>query len=265
MYYEKKSDKVSYLAIPAPSMPKLHLHNEVEILINMHKDAKTYVYINSKKYLLNFEDAIIIMPGQIHTTEPINDGLFMLFTFPAEYIPRLNNFLQNKVPENPLFNLNKTDTRHIIYEFWNLHDQVCNIEQPHIVSSLIVGYMNVLLSQLCHKLKFVDINTDTSLCNRVIKYLSENYTENVTLTELSENMNVSPTAISKIFNSSTGITIPSFLNWLRVSTAADMLSTTNENITEISAKVGFGTIRNFNRSFLEIFGVTPSNYRALHK
>ncbi len=265
MYYEKKSNKVSFLAIPSPSKPTLHLHNEIEILINMHQDAKTYVYINSKKYLLNYEDAIIIMPGQIHTTEPIHEGLFLLFTFPAEYIPRLCNFLQNKVPENPVFNLRETDTHHILYEFWTLHDKVCKMEQPHIASSLIIGYMNVILSQLCYKLKFTDISTDISICNRVIKHLSENYTENVTLTELSKKMNISPTAISKIFNSSTGITIPSFINWLRVSAAADMLTSTKDNITEISGKVGFGTIRNFNRSFLEIFGVTPSNYRELHK
>ncbi|MEE0945438.1 MAG: AraC family transcriptional regulator [Acutalibacteraceae bacterium] len=263
MYYEKKTQKTILHVIGALSGPKLHLHNEIELIINMSPDSKANIYINSTKYELNFNDAVLIMPGQIHTSENLSDGLYMLFSFRPEHIPHLTKFLTNKVPENPIFNLHDTDTHHIIYEFWNMHDQVMYME-PHIIESLIIGYMNVLMSQLCYKINFVDIGSEFNLCNEIINYISENYDNNVTLKDISDFTKTPHTVVSKTFNSSTGMTIPSFLNWIRISNAAERLVSSKENITDIAISVGFSTIRSFNRSFLDIYSVTPSVYRKQH-
>ena len=139
------------------------------------------------------------------------------------------------------------------------------IDTKHMRSSVIIGYMNLLMAHLYQKLNFIHIDNDIALVKKIIIYLTENYTEQITLKELSDTLKTPHSVISKVFNSATGITIPSFLNWVRASAAVDLLSSTNLTITTISFNVGFRTIRNFNRAFLDFYGVTPSMYRNLHK
>lgn len=266
MIYELKTKRIEYMALPTLASPSyIHFHNEVEIVINMGRGALANVYINAKKYSLqNQGDAIIVTPGQVHSYETLSEGLFMAFIFPAEYIPRLNKTLLTMQPTNPNFNLKDIGVESIIMDFWKMHGDL-PAHVKHVRSSAIIGYMNVLMAHLYYKLDFVEVDNDNSLVSKIVLYLTENYKEQITLKEISEHFKIPHPVISKTFNSATGITIPSFINWIRVSSAAELLITTNQNITEISSSIGFRTIRNFNRSFVDFYGVTPSEYRENHK
>lgn len=266
MYYEKKSRRLEYIAHRTLSFPSssLHFHNEVEIVVNMGKGAKVNAFINATKYpLYNMFDAIIVTPGQIHTYETVKEGLFMTFIFPAEFIPRLQKVLLTKHPSNPMFNMKELGLDQIIMDFWEMHGALPKPnEVKHVRSSVIVGYMNIIMAHLYYKLDFTESDNNSELLQKIILYLIENYTEQISLTDLSEIFKIPQPVISKAFNTITGITFPSFLNWIRVTAAAELLTTTNETITAISNKVGFRTIRNFNRTFIEFYGATPSKYRA---
>ncbi|WP_346344303.1 helix-turn-helix domain-containing protein [Gluconobacter cerinus] len=48
---------------------------------------------------------------------------------------------------------------------------------------------------------------------------------------------------------------------LRISRACNLLMTTKDPISVISAEAGFSNLSNFNRVFLEEKGVTPRRYR----
>ena len=52
-----------------------------------------------------------------------------------------------------------------------------------------------------------------------------------------------------------------YINSLRVSKACLLLTDSDMSITAISDKVGFSTIRTFNRAFLRQTGKSPSDYR----
>ncbi len=262
MFYEKKTKKLEYMALPRLAPPSfIHFHNEVEILVNMGSGAKANIYINAQKYCIeNLFDAVLITPGHVHSSETLSEGLFMAFIFPAEYVPKLYNTLMTKQPTSPFFNLKELGVDNILMDFWTMHtDAPANVK--HVRSSVVVGYMNLLLAHLSYKLDFSPVSSDISLVNKVVHYLTENYGEQITLKEISNTFGISHPVISKAFNSATGITIPSFINWIRASAAAELLTTTDETITAISGSVGFRTIRNFNRSFVEFYGTTPSEYR----
>ncbi|MEE0945437.1 MAG: AraC family transcriptional regulator [Acutalibacteraceae bacterium] len=265
MFYEKKSRNLEYMALGTLVQPSyIHFHNEVEMIINMGRGADANVFINTKKYSLsNYMDAIIITPGQIHSFETLHKGLFFAFIFPAEYIPRLQNVLTNQCPENPFLNIRDIGAEEVLMDFWSRNGQL-PADIKHLRTSLLVGYLNILMSYIYLNLNFVDANNNSDIVKKVIVYLTENYTEAISLTDLSEKFNLPSSLISKQFNASTGITVPSFLNWLRVSKAAEMLATTSYTATVISNAVGFRTIRNFNRSFAEFYGITPSQYRKTH-
>ena len=214
MYYEKKTDKVKFSALHFLSGPLLHLHNEVEIIINIGKGALADVYVNSNKYRLNPDEAILIMPGQMHTTDTLSDGLFLLFNFNVEYTPYINKFLLTKRPENPVFNLTETDTKHILYEFWKLHDELRHTEpfNENLIQSSVLGFVNSFMAKLCTKMNFIDSGNDIELFNKIINFINQNYSEQISLLSIAETLNVLPSTVSRVFNSTTGITVPTFIN-----------------------------------------------------
>ena len=78
---------------------------------------------------------------------------------------------------------------------------------------------------------------------------------------MEEELHLSKYYISHLFGSKIGTGFNDYINALRVSEACRYLRRTNKSITEISALVGFGTLRTFNRAFFKQVGMSPSEYR----
>ncbi|MGW6355068.1 helix-turn-helix domain-containing protein [Streptomyces sp. NPDC055092] len=57
---------------------------------------------------------------------------------------------------------------------------------------------------------------------------------------------------------------PSHVNQLRTETACRLLATTELPVTEVAARSGYQNLSNFNRRFLELQRMRPSEYRAAH-
>ena len=58
-----------------------------------------------------------------------------------------------------------------------------------------------------------------------------------------------------------GVGFNDFLNIVRVQKARQIVEFTNQPMTEIAYYCGFGSVRNFNRVFAEVFGCSPSKLR----
>ena len=56
-----------------------------------------------------------------------------------------------------------------------------------------------------------------------------------------------------------------FIRSIRLKRAAQLLVGSQYNVVEIADKVGFNTIKYFNRYFKEEFGMTPTQYREANK
>jgi len=66
---------------------------------------------------------------------------------------------------------------------------------------------------------------------------------------------------SRNFLAVTGHSFVEFLNRIRVGQACSMLYASDEQITAIAQEAGFKNLANFNRHFLKVKGMTPSEYR----
>ncbi|MFB7758639.1 helix-turn-helix domain-containing protein [Streptomyces sp. NPDC056121] len=51
---------------------------------------------------------------------------------------------------------------------------------------------------------------------------------------------------------------------MRTETACRLLATTELPVTEVAARSGYQNLSNFNRRFLELHHMRPSEYRAAH-
>ena len=118
------------------------------------------------------------------------------------------------------------------------------------------------------KFEIYDIETqgkkDRAL-RRVTEYINENYCNLLTLDTIAEHTNLSRYYISHLFKELLNTTFINYLNELRLSRAALLLSTTDTPVIEVAGKSGFNNISNFNRAFKMYYGITPSKYRKTER
>lgn len=97
---------------------------------------------------------------------------------------------------------------------------------------------------------------------RIISWMEENLEkESMSLTLLSEKMEMNPAYISQLFKKELGIGYHAYLNQMRVEKARKYLTEGRESITAVSEQVGFNDYRVFTKVFKSIVGVTPSQFR----
>ncbi|MBL0728593.1 helix-turn-helix domain-containing protein [Piscinibacter sp. HJYY11] len=79
--------------------------------------------------------------------------------------------------------------------------------------------------------------------------------------EAAAELGLSESRFSRLFRRATGNTFTDFVNRVRINRACHLLMETDRRVTHICYEVGFNNVANFNRRFLEIKGLTPSEFR----
>lgn len=99
------------------------------------------------------------------------------------------------------------------------------------------------------------------LINASIKFIKENYKQQVGLQEAAQHLNVSETHLSRLFKEIVKINFLTYLNTYRINKSIDLLINTNENINEIANKCGFVTPGYFAKLFKRLLNTTPTKFR----
>jgi AraC-like DNA-binding protein len=108
----------------------------------------------------------------------------------------------------------------------------------------------------------VSFNTSNSRrVSKACKYIEENLSRKITLSEVAELVNMSDSAFSHFFKKKTGISFITFVNNLRVAKACELLIYTSLSASEICYDCGFNNKSNFIRIFTQRKNMTPIEYR----
>jgi AraC-like DNA-binding protein len=78
--------------------------------------------------------------------------------------------------------------------------------------------------------------------------------------EIAAALGMTSPAFSRFFKTAMGQTFVNFVNILRINEACRLLSGA-QPITEIAMECGYQNISNFNRQFLALRGINPTEYR----
>ncbi len=105
----------------------------------------------------------------------------------------------------------------------------------------------------------------SSIVLKVMNYIAENYTLDLTITDISKALFVSKAYLSQVFKRETGMSVYKYLINYRIEQAKMQLRETEAFIYEISEKVGFHEFRHFSRTFKELVGFSPTEYRKLYR
>lgn len=104
-------------------------------------------------------------------------------------------------------------------------------------------------------------DTDAA-CRSAIKYMKENLERHITLAQLARFTGYTPNHFSAIFKRAVGHAPISYFNLIKMQAACQMLDSTDMNINQIAAKLGFEDSYYFSRLFTKIMGMPPTAYRT---
>ena len=96
----------------------------------------------------------------------------------------------------------------------------------------------------------------------LIQYVTENLRDDVTLSGAASELGYEYHYLSSLFNDCFDMNFKSFVNLLRYDAACRMLSDKGKDVTTVALECGFGSVRNFNRVFKNMSGLTPREFRS---
>ncbi len=97
---------------------------------------------------------------------------------------------------------------------------------------------------------------------RAKDFMQRRYAEPLTMPEVARHLNMSPSTFGKMFKREAGLTFTQYLARFRVEKSKAMLVNPSHTIRIIAFQSGFDSISQFNRSFRQYTGMSPSGYRA---
>ena len=92
---------------------------------------------------------------------------------------------------------------------------------------------------------------------RIVSFMSENICENLTLSDIAKDNNVSVSYLKLLFSNYAGISPKSYFNQLRVRHASDLLKA-GIPVTEVSDKMNFSSPNYFSSFYKKHTGISPS-------
>ena len=97
-----------------------------------------------------------------------------------------------------------------------------------------------------------------------MRFIETNCTQQLTLDQVAEKVNLNRTYFSSLFKQETGHNLPSFISNCRIREAKRLLKESSLSVSQICFAVGYNDVRYFSANFRKSVGVKPSAYRALH-
>ncbi|OXU14153.1 helix-turn-helix domain-containing protein [Sedimentisphaera salicampi] len=118
---------------------------------------------------------------------------------------------------------------------------------------------------------FIELVHDTANSRKIsqirpaTEYIDQHYKQQITLSDVAKASHLSPSRLAHIFKEETGMTIVDYITQARIEQAKNLLLSTNMNCTEICFDVGYNNQSYFTRTFKELVGLTPRQFRSVNR
>ena len=233
-----------------------HLHHQIELAFVT--EGKTRAWVDNHSYEMGAGDIIVVFPNQVHRFETLEREQYVLLKFSPDMLPELVHTF-HKIPSSNLLSGAANDP-HLAFLIENISNTYYG-NAPY-KEAILRGYLLSFFGHLLQKMTLVEAQSgDYHVLGTILNYCISHTAEPLSLDILERELHVSKYYISHMMSAKLRMGFNDYINSLRVSNACKLLRKTDLSITEISERVGFNTLRTFNRAFSKQTGTTPREYR----
>lgn len=123
----------------------------------------------------------------------------------------------------------------------------------YLLQDVVESFMSAMFNQL---------DKGNSHIRRALGYMSEHFSEPMTLETVAEQVGLSAGYFSSLFHQVVGVSFREHLCSIRVEESKRLLTSTNYSLTDIALAVGFTDQSYFCKVFKRIVGMTPGKFRS---
>jgi transcriptional regulator GlxA family with amidase domain len=135
-------------------------------------------------------------------------------------------------------------------------------ETALMIAKLLVMYLKRPGGQSQFSIKLREQSADDSRLSGLLKWLDENYKEQMNIEKLAEMSSMSLRTFNRCFKSDTGLPPAKYIEYLRLEKSLEIMEKTEKSFEETAYESGFTSPEQFRRAFIRRYKVTPSEYRS---
>ena len=121
--------------------------------------------------------------------------------------------------------------------------------------------ISMIANDLTHKIDSYNHKSLSSKLNKAIAYIKNNIGGQITLSDVSEAIGLSPNYVSAVFKKELNKRFSDYITETRIEFAKTLLKSDEYKIYEISDQVGISDSLYFSKLFKKHTGFSPSQYR----
>lgn len=148
--------------------------------------------------------------------------------------------------------------------FSSSSDLIDDFLQNEDVEDIKKWFSNIF-KRLEEAIALKESNAPNIIINRVKEYILNNYTSDISLSNIADVVYLHPHYLGKLFKKYEGITITEYLTCVRMERAKELLKCSTVKISEISNLVGISSPQYFIHCFKNYQGVTPKGFREMNR
>ncbi len=147
-----------------------------------------------------------------------------------------------------------------VYQFRSRKDYLPDVLSFENYEQLRKWYTDKLTAS-CRNIKMRKEAQSSSIIDKAKDYIGARYNKDISLDDVSREVDISPYYFSKIFKEATGENFIEYVTNIRITKAKELLKNSEYSIKEICAEVGYSDPNYFSRTFKKNVGVTPTEYK----
>lgn len=230
-------------------------------------------YVEGESSTLCQGDMFIIPPEKIHHISLEPDTVFYSFSFmpsflgdPTQSNKLAVNFLKSLQTDKSILPKVSIGSEDILYVEDIMERMVTEFSEKNIGFSEIIHSYAVLLLAILARNYFEKTELHQYFENskqfvlHCIDYIENNFTERITLNEISKRSAMSKSSFCELFYKLTGHTFNSYLNLCRIKKATEYIKD-GYKITAIYGLCGYEDFSTFYRNFKKIMGISPQEFK----
>jgi len=261
---------MNYLEIFLVEMTSREPHGHADMEIGIVLDNDMELILETEHIILKPMDLYVLNPYQVHAFfAQKKKGLILAFQIHGDLYRHLNFAFSNIYFKNNI--LRGGTAYRKLYPL--LLSCACAYFQAEtgyelICASDILQVLYILINQTSSKAiseKEQSINRHAALrLNRMIQYMTEHYTEKISLEEIAAAEHISPYYASHFITEMLGVSFQEYISSLRFEHAFRLVRNSDLHLLDICLESGFSSTRYLNRMFKKKTGFTAKEYRQ-HK